>query len=595
MDSFWTSRSAAPPINDIVDAFTADPTLRLVPALPDQADGTAAPTVTTRKALKVHPRIAAMFITARAIPSAVEMVRSLRAIAPNQLRVLEDFIRCAATEGLAGHSALRAPWQRIPSDSSDELSTWFIELVDSCAPRPAAGAAHQPPPPPAPAGLGGAASLSEPLDPQGFAAAIQRIAENSDRSAAAKSTDYKPHELTTLFAVCNVPFDEDRERGPADLAGIWRDLPKHRDKEANARDYVERRLRDYWPAGKPMNVMIITPAVVQDIMKIRLNGPDMTDSWAWSHRGISNLTLGPLDHDRDDPVAEREMFARFEQVSTRLNPDQLKQLDNASAKVARELIAWPYDRFTFMRAIDHVEGAITVIMGPRYNPLQFYQRLGRALLRTPTWAAWRKEHYWTAWWTLHIAHRQFHAEGSLAIFARLLEDVEGRRLPDPSSMPAQARSLCQRPAVVSDSSSGGSVASDLSSLSGSTGSDSSNGSGRKKATVPEPPSKKQRKLKGLAADLTAEVAYAVDSLGPDKRKSRPSAFITDPNELLGVDFLSIVDKTDGEEPCLLHHLYDTCTNKSCPRSHKLTRKYTAGMVDGIKQRFRAAVDAKKGK
>ena len=284
-----------------------------------------------------------MFITARAIPPAVEMVRSLRAIAPNQLRVLEDFIRCAATQGTAGQSALHTPWQRISSDTSDELSAWFIELVDSCAPRPAAEAAHQPPPPQAPAPRGGTAGTSEPLDPQGFAEAIQRIAANSDRSAAAKSTDYKPHELAALFEVCNVPFTEDGERAAADLTGIWRELPKHRDKKANARDYIERRLRDFWPPGKPMNVMIVTPAVVQDIMKIRLNGPDQTDSWAWSHRGISNLTLGPLDHDKDDPVAEREMFARFEQVGSRLNPDQLKQLDSASAKVAWELIAWPHD------------------------------------------------------------------------------------------------------------------------------------------------------------------------------------------------------------------------------------------------------------
>ena len=265
---FGIATVRAPTVETIIGALDADSDLRLVnPLAADPNNQDANPEVVARRALVIHPKLGLLFLQPQAPHKALRLIYQIQQALPgayhDRLQPLLNFGRLAITATAAGGavSHLQTSWQRLDHGTSQDLVTWYYELVGTCAERFKRNTIVQPI---------SAPTASDPLLGQ----ALNRLANSQDTIAARKATDYKPHELDLLYEVCKTPIDVDRERDISDLPPFWVDFHKHRGKVNDARSYIERHFEEHTTEEGALDSVVFSHQFVLDFMGHNLYGRD---------------------------------------------------------------------------------------------------------------------------------------------------------------------------------------------------------------------------------------------------------------------------------------------------------------------------------
>ena len=405
---FGTGAARAPTMADAIAALDANADLRLVdPLAADANNADANPEITARRALVIHPKLGLLFLQPIAPHKALRLVQKIQQAVPpayqGRLTPLINFARVAVTATAAGQptSALRTEWQRLDHGTTTALTTWYYELLGACAERYVAPPPAMQPAAAPQAAFGGA-------DPT-LTRALQDLATSQSTIAEKKTTKYKEHELETLFNLCNVPINVDRDRDVSDLPLFWVDFHKYRGKINDARSYIERFYEDHASDVGGLDSVVFSHKFVQDMMAHDLFGRDRMVEWDNRFRGFSQFSVGPVDFSCYSGESQRQLFVRHESANLKL--DEVLTLEKKSDKVMQQLVSWPTNILEFRRFMEHMHGICIVFFGNEFKPVLHFQRLAKACSKRQYFYRYRTTHWWALFWKTHMALRQFFVDG----------------------------------------------------------------------------------------------------------------------------------------------------------------------------------------
>jgi hypothetical protein len=509
-------------------------------APPDtDAAAAAADVVTTVKALPIPPKWAGLFMPGLPMRRAVELGMSLVGTLPPADapvgEVLIQWLRLAATTQANGDPIISSPWTLVELDEEAVLE-WYDTLVGAFALTATAA-------PPSPTGV-----TAHP----GFGT------DHAAPTPGAATKRYLEMERHRIFKYCGVP-------GPwggltdESIPPFFKGLVDYRSKKASdVRFYVEG-YAETPIAAHGRYCFIHSAQMINDLRYLNLDGGDKTYAYESRSKGFSIFAFAPFQ-DVGSSIRLRDEFLAHEAADQHYVGDKryLAALNQSHAE-------WPGDRESTYRWVDHYTANVKRFLGdacPLIDPLH---RILQVLNDPAQFTDWDMRDYWSMVWMLHKATRRFFLS-SRPFDTPLIEEV-ARNLEAtiPYNWQVLPREMRASPSP--------------SPLLG-TGEPS-----QKKATRPP-----RRAM--FASTFRTEVdraRAAAKEAGGAFRISNLLSKDPDGVSLLGANFSRLA--VGGRKPCIRYFVAGDCGHAdTCYFCHELSGTPSKGMLDGIRERLKAAVD-----
>ena len=578
VDHFAAVDIAAPTMADIETTFQGDATLTMVTALTaDPVTHVAAPTISSWMALPVHPKLACLFLKGMSVRNAFFLAKQIISIIPPSLAVdlvpFVNFIRSAVTKATNGTSSLTSGWKREAHTSTDQLESWYYELVSRNAPKYVSPTVLPVPALPVPA--------QQVITNQATTASDRVLQELSAhlRGEQRTSKPYHTTELHVLFSVCGV---ERPWAGLTDasLPPFWLELKDFRKANSNARLFIENFRQVNYPPQRFVFPFLFTPQLIKDLKGLSFAGNDPLILYKMRHTGISIFSLAPLS-ESSTTLGARDTFLHYEETMSHHGPVDRAAMESLSM-VAQAI---PSDRMSLYHWIDSFHIGIEIFFGYMCPLCSLCSDL-LELFRNPVhFTGYTIADFRVVLWMIHRAIRLFFLNLQTLPLARLIADLAGGMRPALNNLPIELRG----PMTTSDD--------------GST-----NYSG---STMPPPPpaqhmnpshlsspTKRQKMVESApyASRFQSDMKRAVTHWNKNKkglgefrisRLCNPSQM----TEIFGSEFLSLAPAT--KPPCFRYHISGLCSGSRagpCDLTHTLHGEPSTTVLDGIQRRLETRVN-----
>jgi hypothetical protein len=450
-DLFARIATNAPTLEDVLNAFQADPTTILRDPEPNH-------TISSWSLLPVPAKFACLFLKGLSLTEGFLLGCALLQMMPDQFanekEEWSNFLRSAATWRTIGEetSALTTTWVCKDPYVNGALTNWYFALlaqVTGPSPRTAQAAPAQAAPAYAAnahAAMAHAASPHVPpvpllgpgVDGDGQRADItmmtmdllQAMTERLAGGASASRSTTKNYdwvELEYLFQRIGAPQINGgfTGLGPESLPEFFQSLATARGKKANTRLFAERYRSTHYPAGAVEYDFVWTMQLLKDLKSLSFSGDYLVIAYPNRFRGMSVFSLAPISESSMAAGASmRQRMLHFETTESNHLPTDALEMATLSTTgtsilgTCAETQAW----------IDHVGIMTRMIMGDAC-PLNRALDAIRACLQKPHLFPGWSETEWKAFvWASHVAYRAFMCDMAMTPLAQIAADLD-RRIP----------------------------------------------------------------------------------------------------------------------------------------------------------------------
>jgi hypothetical protein len=417
--------------------------------------------------------------------------------------------------------------------NDDRVLEWYDSLLEICAPTPV----DTPPSP--------TAVLGHPA-----------VATPTTRTPAPKR--YLDLERNRIFKYCGVPTPWEG-RTDDDLPPFFKGMVEYRSKKASdARFYVEAFAEEL-VEGHGRYCFVHSAQLVNDLRYLSLDGGDKTYAYESRSRGFSLFAFAPYQ-DVASSIRLRDEFIAHETA------DQHYVGDKRDLAALNQLHAeWPGDREMTFRWVDHYAANVKRFLGFECPLVESLERILHALNDPAQFTDWDMRDYWCVVWMLHKATRRFFMSprtADIVMVDEVARHLESTLPYNRQVLPREMRE--EKPTPVS---AGGEIA-------------------------------KKGKTVAHRAPFSSTFRHEIDKAKAAGKRSPDGAFrinhllAHDPDGLmlLGADFAKVV--AGPKKPCIRFIVGGECRNgAACHCSHELVGSPTKSMLDGIRERLKAAVAA----
>jgi hypothetical protein len=581
----------------IKTALEADPEATIVDAAPQ---GT--PSLHAWPFLETHPAIACFFLKGMRARDAFAWVQVLKASIPSSsngdLEPLLHFVRAALTaSGAAGpvrHSAIQSPWTSTVVSESPDLQQWYYDLLAVAVPKssPASSTAEASRNRSVTfAGDAGDRSEGGPRgedngdpDSSALTKALNRLCDirGNDREPQSSSSfsKYAAFELTLLFRAAGfaAPFGgyvQDQ------LPEFWRGLAPYRKKSPSTRNYIDTFVTTHWSSERQYS-FLPTSQLVTDLTSVTLHGGDKLILWENRHKGLTPLSIQPLEEGNDGSTKLQE-YLNYEGTWDNHTPQEREQM----TRLSQGQVRFAYTREGLYRNADFAHEAMVQWLGSQCPLRQPDAELRDLYLKTDKFIGYTPENFAALQWMHHSAWRRFFLGEGTGLIEYLVSQVKiGMKLPS-ENMPEQLRATFRAPR-------GGNPG-------GGNPGGGNPGGGQPNLRRPGPPDagplqpkKKSRKYAGasFASAFAAEIKRGNENTKTDFNVTGKAICPNEQamKELLGPEFMALVP--DNATVCLRYYLFGACVyGDRCSHTHKLRSEPSGAVLEGIKVRLTARIDA----
>ena len=565
-DHFALTTIAAPTLADITSSFLADATLALVPALgPDPVTNNAAPTVFTWYALPIHPKLACLFLRGMSVRDAFFLATKIVSAVPTSLlgdlEPFTNFIRSAVT-GTNGVSSITSGWKRESHTTSDQLETWYYELIARYAPKYIQ-----------PLILPVMNAIPQPMPTQ--VTASDTVLQELTAQLRGEERNTKPYhsmELHMLFGVSGV---ERPWVGLTDvsLPAFWQEFKEFRKSTANARLFVETFRETHYPIQRLKHPYLFTPQFIKDLKGLSFSGNDPLIHFKNRHTGVSIFSLAPLSEFGAD-MGARDKFLHYEETMSRHMPVDRAAMESLSV-VSQAL---PSDRMSLYSWVDSFHIGLEIFFGSMCPLIPPCDDLLELLRNPVNFSGFTPADFRVVLWMLHRATRLFFMSMRTLHLERLIADLAGGMRPALNNLPEEMRG----PMIVSDD--------------GSTSWSSASSSLSDSHSLPL--NKRQKSEPPKSAPYASRFKTEIDRAQSHWSNKGTGFFrisrlcnLSQMNEIFGPDFLALVPQ--GKPPCFCYHICGSCkgasTGGTCTMTHSLRSEPPKSILDGILKRLELRV------
>ena len=526
---------------------------------------------------------------------AFKLVQDLKASIPSSsngdLEPLVHFVRASLTaNGAAGperQSTIQSPWTSTVVSESPDLQQWYYDLLAVAVPKVPRASRTAEAPRNRSVTFGSDAGDRSEGGPEGgdngvhdsdsLARALNRICDirdnHRDPQTPSSYNKYAAFELTILFRAAGfaAPYGGYTQE---QLPEFWRGLAPYRKKSPSTRNYIDTFVTTHWSSERQYS-FLPTSQLVTDLTSVTLHGGDKLILWANRHKGITPLSLQPLE-EGNDGSAKLQEYLNYEGTWENHTPQERDQM----TRLSQGQVRFAYTREGLYRNADFAHEVMVQWFGSECPLRQPDAELRDLFLKTDRFVGYSPENFAALQWMHHSAWRRFFLGEGTTLLEYLVTQVKmGMKLPS-ENMPEELRASFQAPR-------GGNP----------DGGNPGGGLPRRPGPPdggPQQPKKKSRKNAGasFASTFAAEIKRGNENtkstfnvtgktICPDEQSLK---------DLLGPEFLALVP--NNEKPCLRYYLFGSCMyGERCAHNHKLRSEPSGAILEGIKVRLVARIDA----
>jgi hypothetical protein len=543
------------------------------------------PTVAWR-CLRVHPKLALLFLKGMPVLAAAKMVMEIRLQMPEQeaeiLAPLVDFCRVACT-ARGTDSRIAIPWEMVDPQESDDVFEWCHAqhgqyFSDSLGPIAAL--------PPRVRGVPEWPIESPPPPTQtDFLNLLSSAITLSQRSvdATSKRTKFSTLALETFAGLTGLidPAHLDSEI----LTPFFKGLEEHRGTKVAARMYVEKHLKQN-PSSDPEAPMelatIFSTDLISAIRHMDVVAEDTSVSWDERYKGLSVFSTAPVPHQLMQQAKAARLKSKHHEEAVYQKYDDIHR----SSLVTTAVETWPAGPEGLRSWVRQFYRITRTMFGQEFILTPLLERLLQAMKQEMHWQAIDTMGCMALTWGIHKGIRIALCEPhNFTYLRRAINDFESGIVPTLDSVGADIarhiRAAAGGPSVPKPSSGEG----------GPATSGSPNSSKKRQADTPLNNGKTVRfeygnPVTGPAFGQTwaADIKAVRDMVGA---RFKGNDFCTDQakiNGIFGRDFQALMPH--GKPPCMKYFLLNQCYD-NCPRSHTVTSPPAENVLRGIKDRVHA--------
>ncbi len=531
----------------------ADPAPALVEAADVDGDDPPAE-VELRKVLKVHPKLACLFMKGVPVAQAMALVAQVYHAVPaderHGLEPLLTYCRAAVTANAEDPptSALQGNWTVQAVTDTGTLENWYLDLLSECAPRPTSV--------PIPEGNRDAdTTAAKALSHLGdsVAGALSRSARHTPREYS-----FTEKETIAFFSNYEGPLE-----GTCDeiLPPFWQAFKAERGKHSNCRLFLENQIRESFADGEMQYDFLVTTAMITDLKGLDFVGGDTNITYGLRGKGLSLYSLAPTlgDQDRSGTRAE---FMAMEASSERLTATDRMKMNRLVASLCADT---PSDRTDLACWVSFTVVFLRLLFTDECPALEPLKKILQALRRPMNWTGYQDEDFRTLAWAIHSGLRLFFLRNGSVALRRVLADIQSRVRPNRDSAPSEL--MTRRPP--------------------SHHTDGKQPGGRKRRgdDLGVPADTKITKTSyGFTKTLAAETNKGLDALRQANKKVTMKAYANGRDQirtLFGPEFCGLCSR----EPCLAFFIRGKCEFRGCRMGHSLSSEPSDAVVAGILSRL----------
>lgn len=547
------------------------------------------------RCLRVHPKLAILFLQGMTVVAAAKMVKEILSQTSQEeaaaMEPLVDFCRVACTaRGAASRAAMQ--WEPADPNESDGFFDWChgqhsqyfpdtLGVIAALPPRVAG--VPEPPndPPPAPTQTDLATIISTAIT------LSQRAAENTSKRS--KFSTLALELFATLIGIVDPGHLDARVLTP-----FFQGLEEHRGSSTAARMYVEKHLKQK-PSTDPEAPMEMTTIFSTDLIKairhMDVVAEDTSVSWDERYKGLSLFSLAPTPHKlMQKAKAARLKCKQFEEA------DYQKQDDiHRASLVTTAVEVWPAGPDGLRSWVRQFYRLTNTMFGRDFILRPLLERLMHAMNDELPWQAIDTIGIMTLTWGIHKGIRIALSERhNLAYLRNTVTNFETGNAPTRASVGADVAARITAATGGPNTGGGNSGLGAAAPNNGGGGSAGSGGAGssrKRQASNPQNQSKFARVEWGnnvegpaFAQKWASDIKAVRDMVGS---RFKGQDFCNDQakiNDIFGSDFRALMPQ--GKLPCMSYFLLNRC-HDNCQRSHTTTTPPDDKIVSGIKDRVHA--------